>query len=150
MIVAQPAQLQPVVQPAEEEKSTFDMQPAQLPDVQPAQMLPDVQPAQMLPDVQPAQMLDEPAQLHPIVPWQLLPLEEEKERPSGNVNVSDEVFATIKKEYKAHFATPLRQGWRTHSFIRKALKLDEKLLSFKSESDVILVLVQLMLVGLLD
>ena len=139
MIVAQPAQ-----------SSSFDMQPAQLPDVQPAQMLPDVQPAQMLPDVQPAQMLDEPAQLHPIVPWQLLPLEEEKERPSGNVNVSDEVFATIKKEYKAHFATPLRRGWRTHSFIRKALKLDQKLLSFKSESDVILVLVQLMLVGLLD
>ena len=109
MIVAQPAQ-----------SSSFDMQPAQLPDVQPAQML------------------DEPAH------------EEEKERPSGNVNVADETFATIKKEYKAHFATPLRQGWRTHSFIRKALKLDQKLLSFKSESDVILVLVQLMLVGLLD
>ena len=126
-MIAQPAQL--VVQPAEEEKSTFDMQPAQLPDVQPAQMLPDVQPAQML---------DEPAH------------EEEKERPSGNVNVSDEVFATIKKEYKAHFATPLRRGWRTHSFIRKALKLDEKLLSYKSESDVILVLVQLMMVELLD
>ena len=122
MIVAQPAQ-----------SSSFDMQPAQLPDVQPAQMLPD-----------------EPAQLQPIV---LLPEEEEKEvvkRPSGNVNVADETFATIKKEYKAHFATPLRQGWRTHSFIRKALKLDEKLLSYKSESDVSLVLVQLMLVGLLD
>ena len=71
-------------------------------------------------------------------------------RPSGNVNFADEVVATIKKDYKAHFATPLRQGWRTHSFIRKALKLDQKLLSFKSESDVILVLVQLMLVGLLD
>ena len=125
MIVAQPAQ-----------SSSFDMQPAQLPDVQPAQMLPD-----------------EPAQLQPIVPWQLLPDEEEKKvvkRPSGNVNVADETFATIKKEYKAHFATPLHQGWRTHSFIRKALKLDQKLLSFKSESDVILVLVQLMLVGLLD
>ena len=122
MIVAQPAQ-----------SSSFDMQPAQLPDVQPAQMLPD-EPAQLQPIVQPAE-------------------EEEKEvvkRPSGNVNVADETFATIKKEYKAHFATPLRQGWRTHSFIRKALKLDEKLLSFKSESDVILVLVQLMLVGLLD
>ena len=115
-MIAQPAQLQPVVQPAEEEKSTFDMQPAQLPDVQPAQMLPD-----------------EPAQLQPIVPWQLLPEEEEKEvvkRPSGNVNVPDEIFATIKLDYKAHFATPLRQGLRTHSFIRKALKFDGKLLSF--------------------
>ena len=71
-------------------------------------------------------------------------------RPIRNLNVSDEMIASIKLEYKAHFATPLRQGWRTHSFIRKALKLDEKLLSYKSESDVILVLVQLMLVGLLD